>query len=212
MDHFAHSMAVRKRIMEDAPLMKKLSGHFLGGGKLAETIGNGTNNIHYRVGMLEGLWVATREQFQVPLDFNDPARTDPVKARFHETGNYKTLEAGIFCKEAYCWAEFGGFGVNRSVASFVENGGPGYATSFSIAVRYKPMWRDTPLHALLVEDLTGGGAFRLEPEKDSDWSARIPGVDGLVQIDLDDGPKWRKRHPEVPDYLSEQAIIDFGSG
>jgi hypothetical protein len=208
MDHFRHSMAVREQILAEKPLMKKLAGHFLEHRKLEEAIGNGTNNIHYRAGVLPGgLWVATREQFQEPIPYGDPARCDPVRARFRETGNWKTIEFDIFCKEAYCWAD--SFGMSRSVSEFMETQGAGYVTSFSILVKYQPAWRERPLYALLVEDLTAGGAFTLDKPAERDWVARLNGTYKTVQIDLDDFPRWRASHPSVPDYTAEQAIIDL---
>ncbi|MEW6723217.1 MAG: hypothetical protein AB1324_08180 [Candidatus Micrarchaeota archaeon] len=211
MDHFRRSMSVRTQIISDKPLLKKLACHFLEQRKLDEGLGNGSNNIHYRAGPLaSGLWVATRQQFGEPIPYGDPARSDAMRARMRETGHWKTDAFELFCREAYCWSEFGGFGINRSVAEFVERGGPGYVTSFCIGVRYKPLWRSGPLYALLVEDLTAGGAFMLEKHEDHDWKGRIAGVEGFVQIDLDDGPMWRKRHPEAPRYMTEEAMIDFG--
>lgn len=213
MDHFKRSQEVRGRILQDKPLLKKLADHFLEQGKLEQVIGAGSNNIHYRAGMLpDGLWIATREQFQEQIPYGDPARSDLLRARFRETGNWKTLELETFCREAYCWTEFGLFnGGNRSVSDFVRNGGTGYVTSFAIGVRYKPPWKRTPLYALLVEDLTAGGVFSLKTHPDADWIGQIEGTNAPVQLDLDDFPRWRKMHPGVPDYMSEQAIIDFGS-
>ncbi len=212
MDHFQRSMAVRAQIIRDRPLLKKLAAHFLDERKLDDLLGFGTNNIHYRAGMLPGgLWVATREQFEEPIRFEDPGRTDALRARLRQTGNYKTLEFGIYCKEAYCWAELGGFGTNGSVSEFAENGGAGYVTAFSIGVRYTPRWRSTPLYALLIEDLSAGGQYRLETPGDEDWVARIDGRGAPVQIDLDDFPRWGKNYPSVPDYASEEAIRDLGA-
>lgn len=209
MNHFHRSMAVRDRIFADKPLLKKLSDHFLEERKLGEILGYGTNNIHYRAGMLEGgLWVATRQQFQERIPYGDPARSDKLRAGLRETGNWKTLELELFCREAFCWAEFGGFGGSRSVTDFAENGGPGYVSGFSIGVRYKPCWRSNPLYALLVEDLTAGGVFSLAKPEDADWLGFINGK-GPVQLDLDDFPRWRKMHSGVPDYMAENAIIDF---
>ncbi|MEW6035319.1 MAG: hypothetical protein AB1529_01785 [Candidatus Micrarchaeota archaeon] len=212
MDHFQRSMAIRAQIIGEKPLLKKLAAHFFEARKLDDVLGHGTNNIHYRAGMLpSGLWVATREQFEEPIRSGDPDRADPLRARFRQTGNWKTLEFGIYCREAYCWSEFGGFGRNRSVSEFVENGGEGYATAFSILVRYKPLWRRSPMYAMLVEDLSAGGQYRLETPGDEDWVARIDGRGAPVQIDLDDFPRWRKNYPSVPDYTSEQAMLDLGA-
>lgn len=209
MDHFRHSMSVRQHILADRPLLRRLEGHFLEGNKLDEMLGYGTNNIHYRAGMLPGgLWVATREQFREHIPYNDPARTDTLRAKLRETGNHRQLEFALYCKEAYCWSE--SYGFVPSVTAFAENGGPGYVSSFTIAVRYQPSWRETPFYALLLEDLSAGGAVSLSTLPDDDSIAYTASGKGPVRIDLDDHLRHAKRHREVPDYLAEGAIIDLG--
>ncbi len=209
MDHFQHSQAVRQQILADRPLIKKLEAHFLEGRKLDAVIGFGTNNIHYRAGMLPGgLWVATREQFREHIPFGDPARTDARKASLRETGNYRQLEFSLYCKEAYCWSEAHGF--VSSVAEFERRGGAGYVTSFTIAVRYQPAWRDRPFYAMLLEDLTAGGSVGLSKLPDDDSVAYTGTGKGPIRIDLDDHLRHAKRHREVPDYLADEAIIDLG--
>ncbi len=209
MDHFQHSMAVRERILADRPLIKKLAAHFLEGRKLDETLGNGTNNIHYRAGMLSGgLWVATRERFVEPIPYGDAARSEPGRARMRETGQWKPGELEIFCKEAYCLSEL--FGFRQSVREFASSGGLGYVTSFSIGVRYKPSWKERPLYALLIEDLTAGGAFAISKRMDDDAVGHIEGVRGQVRMDLDDWPRHVKKHREIPDYFGDGSILELG--
>ncbi len=208
MDHFQRTLAARRQILDDRPMMSKLRGHLLEGRKLGEMIGHGTNNIHYRLGGLPGgVWVATREQFREPIPFGDRARTDALAARMRETGSGRTLGFELFCKEAYCWAEE--FGGCSSISEFMRSGAASYVSGFSIIVRYKPSWRERPLHAMLVEDLTAGGSISLEAVPEMDWMARVEGTDKRVQIDLDDWPRHVGRHRDVPDYLSEQAVIDL---
>ncbi len=209
MDHFQHSQAVRQQILADRPLIKKLEAHFLEGRKLDTVIGFGTNNIHYRAGALPGgLWVATREQFREHIPFGDQARSDSRKARLRETGNHRALEFSLYCKEAYCWSE--SFGFIPGVTAFSENGGTGYVTSFTIAVRYQPAWRDRPFYALLLEDLTAGGSVSLSKLPEDDSVAYTGTGKGPIRIDLDDHLRHAKKHRGVPDYLAEEAIIDLG--
>ncbi len=207
MDHFKCSMDVRQRIIEDKTLLRELSRHFIEGKKLETVLGHGSNHIHFRAGSLPGgPWLATRERFVEPIPHGDPARTDAFRARFLDSGSWKAAGLEMYCKEAYCWSER--FGFPASVSDFARDGGSGYVTAFTIGVRYKPAWKERPLYALLVEDLTAGGSLDVSADADDDSIARVGGM-GPVRIDLDDFPRHAKRYGMIPDYMSEGAIIDL---
>lgn len=166
MNRFQYSQEIKERILADKNIYNTLRNHFLGIERLTDNLGSGTAHEHFRVGKLKnGLWITTREIHHCYTD--------------HITG----LES--YCQHAEEINEdVKGKNIQEIIEELKDNEIAMAATSFTIGVRYRGSISDNFNYALLVEDLTAGGA--IEYEDHNSLVKKVKGRDISICFDLEE--------------------------